>query len=61
MDHAAERIEALDRLSKLPKGAQAAHNPHDDDVKAKPTKKAEPKKLAGKKSTEDAKLIHDFE
>ena len=61
VDHAAERIEALERLSKLPKGVQVAHNPLDDDVKAKPAKKVAPKKSAGKKSAADAKLIHDFE
>ena len=61
VDHAAERIEALERLSKLSKGAQVAHNPLDDDVKAKPAKKVAPKKSAGKKSAADAELIHDFE
>ena len=61
VDHAAERLESLDRLSKLPKGGQAADNPDDEDVKAKPAKKVAPKKSAGKKSTEDAQLIHDFE
>jgi deoxyribodipyrimidine photo-lyase len=40
VDHAAERLEALDRLSKLPKGVQVAQNPHDDDLKIKPVKKA---------------------
>ena len=61
VDHAAERLEALARLSKLPKGVQVAHNPHDDDVKTKPAKKVAPKKSAGKESAADAKLIHDFE
>jgi deoxyribodipyrimidine photo-lyase len=61
VDHAAERIEALERLKALPKGVQSAQNPHDDDVKAKPAKKAAPKKSEGKKSDADAKLIHDFE
>jgi deoxyribodipyrimidine photo-lyase len=61
VDHAAERLESLDRLSKLPKGGQAAGNPQDDDVKAKTAKKVATKKSAGKKSTEDAQLIHDFE
>ena len=63
VDHAAERIEALERLKALPKGVQAAHHPHDDDddVKAKPAKKAAPKKLTSKQSAADAKLIHDFE
>ena len=61
VDHAAERIEALERLKALPKGVQAAHNAQDDDVTSKPAKKAAPKKSAGKKSAADAKLIHDFE
>jgi deoxyribodipyrimidine photo-lyase len=63
VDHAAERLEALDRLSKLPKGVQVAQNPHDDDLKIKPVKKAAAKKTAPKKSTkaEDLKLINDFE
>ncbi len=61
VDHAAERIEALERLKALHKGVQAAHNPLDDDVKAKPAKKVTPKKSAGKQSAADAKLIHDFE
>ena len=51
VDHAAERLEALDRLSKLPKGAQQAVNPKDKDVPK--TKK--------RTKTEEAKLIHDFE
>jgi deoxyribodipyrimidine photo-lyase len=61
VDHAAERLEALDRLSKLPKGVQVAHNPHDDDVKAKPAKKPATKKPVAKKSSQEALLIHDFE
>jgi hypothetical protein len=40
---------------------QVAQNPRDEDLKAKPAKKAAPKKSAGKKSAADAKLIHDFE
>jgi len=51
VDHAAERIEALDRLSKLPKGAQQAVNPKDKDVP----------KIKKRTKTEEAKLIHDFE
>jgi deoxyribodipyrimidine photo-lyase len=51
VDHAAERLEALDRLSKLPKGVQQAINPKDKDVPK--TKK--------RTKTEEAKLIHDFE
>jgi deoxyribodipyrimidine photo-lyase len=61
VDHAAERLEALDRLKKLPKGVQVAQNPHDDDVKAKPVKKAAAKKPAAKKSNQEALLINDFE
>ena len=61
VDHAAERIEALERLKALPKGVQAAHKAQDDDVKAKPAKKVTPKKSTSKKSAADAKLIHDFE
>ncbi|MDP4666953.1 MAG: DNA photolyase family protein [Candidatus Nanopelagicales bacterium] len=51
VDHGAERLEALDRLSKLPKGVQQAINPKDKDVPK--TKK--------RTKTEEAKLIHDFE
>jgi hypothetical protein len=58
VDHAAERLEALDRLSKLPKGVQAALNPRDDDTNAKPAKKAAAKKSA---KDEELKLINDFE
>ena len=65
MDHAAERLEALDRLSKLPKGVQAALNPRDDDKNVKPAKKAAAKKPASNKSSkvkdEELKLINDFE
>ena len=61
VDHAAERIEALGASKALPKGVQAADNPDDEDVKAKPAKKVAPKKSAGKKSAADAQLIHDFE
>jgi hypothetical protein len=61
VDHAAERLEALDRLSKLPKGVQVAQNPHDDDLKIKPVKKAAAKKPAAKKSNQEALLINDFE
>ena len=51
VDHAAERIEALDRLKALPKGAQQAETPK---VRAAP----KAKKSA---DTQEAKLIHDFE
>jgi deoxyribodipyrimidine photo-lyase len=61
VDHAAERLEALDRLSKLPKGAQVANTPQADDAKVKPAKKAAAKKSAAKKSNQEALLIHDFE
>ena len=61
MDHAAERLEALDRLKKLPKGAQVANTPQADDAKVKPAKKAAAKKPATKKSNQEALLIHDFE
>jgi hypothetical protein len=33
-------LQALDLVSKLPKGVQVAQNPHDDDLKIKPVKKA---------------------
>jgi hypothetical protein len=61
VDHAAERLEALDRLKKLPKGVQVAQNPHDDDLKIKPVKKTAAKKPAAKKSNQEALLINDFE
>jgi hypothetical protein len=61
VDHAAERLEALDRLKKLPKGAQVANSPQDDDAKVKLAKKAAVKKSAAKKSNQEALLIHDFE
>jgi len=51
VDHAAERIEALDRLKALPKGAQQTEVPK---VKAAP-------KAKKRTATEEAKLIHDFE
>jgi hypothetical protein len=60
VDHAAERLEALDRLSKLPKGVQVADNPNDGELKTKPAKKVSPKK-SSKAKDEDLKLIHDFE
>jgi hypothetical protein len=61
VDHAAERLVALDRLSKLPKGAQVANSPQDDDAQVKPAKKSATKKPSGKKSNQESLLIHDFE
>lgn len=51
VDHATERLEALARLSALPKGVQQAVNPKDKDIP----------NLKKSADTQEAKLIHDFE